>query len=101
MWLARNEALHQTEDSVCNAKRHDELNEEIDTIYDRKPNDRLLPHADVAFFRNKQELTKKYKLKKKENWVKDATMVIETYEGLINRRGLITDFMYIRRRRDG
>jgi len=54
------------------------VNEEIDKIYDKKPHDRLLPQADVAFFQNKQELTKKYKLKKKENWVKDATMVIET-----------------------
>jgi len=42
MWLARNEALHKTEDSVCNAKRHEELNEEIATIYNRKPHDRFL-----------------------------------------------------------
>jgi len=40
-------------------------------------------------------------LKKKENWIKYANIVIATYEGLMNCRGRITDYMYIRRRRDG
>lgn len=37
-------------------------------IYAKKPYNRLLPHADVAFSRNKKELTKKKsnKLKRKE-----------------------------------
>jgi len=55
MWLARNEALHHSE--------------EIDAIYKKKSYGRLLPHADVAFFRNKKERSKKLKMKKKENWV--------------------------------
>jgi len=81
--------------------KDDELNEKIEKIYEKKPNDRLLPHADVAFFKNKRDLAKKFKLKKKENWVQDANTVIETYEGIMKCRGRITDYMYIRRRRDG
>jgi len=64
--------------------RHDELNDEIKKIYEMKPHDRLLPHADVAFFKNKRDLAKKFKLKKKENWVQDTNIVIETYEGIMN-----------------
>jgi len=94
-------SIHNSEDSACNAKRHDELNEEIEKIYGKKPNDRLLPHADAAFFKNKRDRGKKFKLKKKENWVQDANTVIETYQGLMNCRGHITDYMYIRRRCDG
>jgi len=30
MWLARNNALHNSEDSACNAKRYEELNDEIE-----------------------------------------------------------------------
>ena len=79
-----------TEDSACNANRQGKLNKEINKIYAQRLHDRLLPHADMTFYRNKKELTKKkFKLKKKENCVKDANMVIATYEGLINRRGLI------------
>ena len=53
------------------------------------------------FFKNKRDRAKKFKLKKKENWVQDANTVIETYEGLMNCRGRITDYMYIWRRHDG
>jgi len=30
IWLARNDALHNSKDSACNAKRHEELNNEIE-----------------------------------------------------------------------
>jgi len=60
MWLARNDALHNSEDSACNAKRRDELNEEIEKIYEKKLLlDRLLPHADVAYFKNKRDIADK------------------------------------------
>jgi len=69
MWLVRNDALHHAEDSAaCNAKRHDELKEEIDAIFENKPHDRLLPHADVAFFKNKKELSKKFKERKRTGY---------------------------------
>ena len=66
IWLARNDALHNSKDSACNAKRHEELNNEIEKIYEKKSNNRLLPHADVLFFKNKRDRAKKFKLKKKE-----------------------------------
>ena len=48
------------------------------------------PHTeDSACNANRQDKLNKEINKKKENCVKDANMVIATYEGLINRRGLI------------
>ena len=51
LWITRNEALHQKEDSAANKKRHEELNGHIDEIYRTLPrNRRVLPASDRAFF---------------------------------------------------
>jgi len=102
MWHRRNKALHGDEDSEVNKLRHEELNQAIDEIYDEKPHDRLLPHADVEYFRKQTKLqAKKKKLISKEDWVKVAQIILRTYEGLMNRGGRITDYFYIQRHHDG
>ena len=49
MWRRQNKALHGDEDSEVNKTRHEELNAEINEIYNKKPHDRLLPHEDANF----------------------------------------------------
>ena len=94
--------LHKDEDSEVNKTAHIELlNNEINEIYEAKPPTRLLPHADVQFFKTKKDEAKKYKLQRKELWVRDAKRIIETYAQLSDNRGNLTHYMYIRRRRDG
>jgi len=102
MWKRRNNALHGDEDSEVNKARHEELDQAIDPIYDAKPHARLLPHADVDYFRKQTKLqAKKKKLISKEDWVKEAQTILRTYEGLMNRGGRITDYFYVQRHRDG
>ena len=101
MWKIRNTALHKDEDSEVNKTAHIELNNDIDEIYEAKPPTRLLPHADVQFFKTKKDETKKYKLQRKQLWVRDAKRIIATYAQLSDNRGNLTHYVYIRRRRDG
>jgi len=102
MWKRRNKALHGDEDSEVNKARHKELDQAIDAIYDAKPHDRLLPHADVEYFRKQTKLqAKKKKLISKEDWVKEAQTILRIYEGLMNRGGRITDYFNVQRHRDG
>jgi hypothetical protein len=63
-----------------------------------KPPDRLLPHTDA---KTKKEDVKKYKLQRRKNWVCDAQVIIQTYAVLSDQQGNLTNYVYIRRQRDG
>ena len=55
---------------------------DIDKAVNEKPPNKLLPHADANFLRTKKEDTKKYKLQRKKNWVRDAQVIFQTNAAL-------------------
>ena len=67
MWKTKNEAIHAKEDSDTNKKGHEELNLQIDQIFQSLPrNKRVLPASDRAFFAKGAQRTKEYRLQKKK-----------------------------------
>jgi len=101
MWQVRCTGIYGDEESDSNKALHIKLNSEIDEAVDAKPHNRLLPHEDANFFKTKKEDVKKYKLQRKKNWVRDAQKIIQTYAALSDNQGNLTNYVYIRRRRDG
>ena len=50
MWIHRNDILHQN-DNIVTDTDHEQINEQIQTIYERLPlNQRLLTHSEDKFF---------------------------------------------------
>jgi len=101
MWQVRCTGIYGDEESDSNKALHIKLNSEIDEAVDAKPHNRLLPHEDANFFKTKKEDVKKYKPQRKKNWVRDAQKIIQTYAALSDNQGNLTNYVYIRRRRDG
>ena len=82
MWLTRNEAIHNRQDSHYNKAKHKELDEEIGALYTRLPKSlRVFPQSDAAFFLNSKDKVKHYRLRKKIQWLKDATCLHNTFLG--------------------
>ena len=82
MWKTRNQILHRSsEDNIVLQTQHKELDEIIDNIYERKPHQRLMSHCDVSFFRKyDKDKVKKFKVKRKTNWVTSANLILTKYE---------------------
>jgi hypothetical protein len=79
MWKTRNEAIHNNEDSESNKKQHEELDQEITNIFRDLPYLRWMPSSDAAFFKRKKEKVKRYRLKRKELWVTEATQILNAF----------------------
>ena len=80
LWITRNEAVHQHEDSTANKKRHEELNGHIEEIYRTLPrNRRVLPASDRAYFSKGAQRIKNYRLRKKETWVDEAKRIRDAF----------------------
>ena len=79
MWRTRNEAIHKREESNFNTDRHKDLDDAITTIFNEIPNLRLLPPSEAAFFKRGAGRIKKYKIRRKELWVKDAKRIKEAF----------------------
>ena len=79
LWKARNEAIHQREDSNNNKKQHEALDHKISAIYKSLPALRLLPTCDAAFFKRGEIRTKKYRIRRKELWVEEATRIRDAF----------------------
>jgi hypothetical protein len=99
MWKTRNEAIHKKEDSALNTQRHEELDQDIDTIFgDRPRHSKFLPPCDAAFFRRGKERIKRYRVRKKEIWVNDAKRIIEAYNDSLDATSeAFLDFFVITR----
>ena len=82
LWETRNAAIHNREDSQCNIQKHQQLNQQIDTIYSKLPKSlRVFPRSDAAFFQRSKEHVKTYRLKRKELWIEDATRIHDAFLG--------------------
>jgi hypothetical protein len=81
MWATRNQVLHNTLDNHVHLLQHDVLNEQIDIIMAKKPHSRLMAHCDNMYFlkHTKEQITN-MKLKRKENWIAGAKLIITKYE---------------------
>ena len=77
--MTRNEAIHKREDSQYGDQRHRELDAQIDDIYSRLPNLRLMPTCDACFFKRPAERVKRYRLRKKDTWVMEATRIVDAF----------------------
>ena len=99
MWRIQNTGIHGDDESEGNKALHIELNSDIDEAIDAKPPNRLLPHEDANFFKTKKEDVDK--LQKKKYWVRDAQKIIQIYAALSDNQGNLTNYVYIRRQRDG
>ena len=59
MWKLRNEAEHKDKQSRVNKECNKKVDEQIDIIYDKLPNNlRIMPHDDMQFFSKKKEFRK-------------------------------------------
>ena len=80
LWITRNEAVHQHEDSTTNKKKHEELDRHIEEIYRSLPrNRRVLPASDRAYFSKGAQRIKKYRLSKKDTWVDEAKKIRDAF----------------------
>ena len=79
MWKTRNEAIHNNEDSELNKKQHEELDQEIINIFRDLPYLRWMPSSDAAFFKRKKERVTRYRLKRNELWVAEATQILNAF----------------------
>lgn len=80
LWKTRNDAIHKREDSHVNKHRHDELNSQIDSIYQNLPKSlRPFPQSDAAFFLYSRDRVKHYRIKKKEQWLDDANRILNAF----------------------
>ena len=79
LWKVRNEAIHRREESVNNKERHLALDLQITDIYQTIPSLRLLPTCDAAFFKRGATKTKRYRLRRKELWVEEATRIRDAF----------------------
>jgi hypothetical protein len=62
-----------------NKKQHAELDQEITNILRDLPYLRWMPSSDAAFFKRKKEKVKRYRLKRKELWVAEATQILNAF----------------------
>ena len=79
LWLTRNEAIHNREDSILQKEKHDTLDTAISDIFHSLPNLRLLPPCDASFFKSGKERIKRCRLRKKEQWVEDALRIRDAF----------------------
>ena len=79
LWLIRNEAIHNREDSILQKEKHDTLDTATSDIFQSLPNLRLLPPCDAAFIKRGEERVKRYRLLKKEQWVEDALHIRDAF----------------------
>ena len=79
IWKTRNEAIHNKEDSALNKKQHEEFDQEIDNIFRDLPYLRWMPSSDAAFFKRKKDRVKRYRIKRKELWVAEATQILNAF----------------------
>jgi len=81
MWKMRTQILHKSkEDNVVLLTQHKELDDIIDTIYERIPHQRLMSHCDSAFFKKyTKDKVKKFRIQRKTNWVTSANQVLTKY----------------------
>ena len=79
LWLTRNAAIHNREDSILQREKHDTLDTAITDIFHSLPNLRLLPACDASFFKRGIDRVKKYRLRKKEQWVEDALRIRDAF----------------------
>ena len=79
LWKVRNEAIHKREESENNKERHLALDLKITAIYQSLPSLRLLPTCDAAFFKRGETRTERYRLRRKELWVEEATRIRDAF----------------------
>ena len=79
LWKARNESLHQNENSTCNKEEHKQINETIKKFFDEVPNLRLLPPSDAAFFGRGMKRILDYRLTRKRKWIEDARRILDSF----------------------
>jgi hypothetical protein len=79
MWKTRNDAIHNKEDSTMNKEKHEDLDRDIDNIFRDLPPTGSMPTCDAAFFKRGADKIKRYRLRRKELWVADATRIQEAF----------------------
>ena len=81
LWITRCEAFHKQQDSSANKQRHDDLNRQIDEIYNKLPKSlRVFPQSDAAFFLKSKTKVKEYRVRKKEQ-IEDARRIHDAFLG--------------------
>lgn len=81
MWAIRNKIRHTNGNSQERQRQNDELNSEIDRIFEKKPHDRLMAHCDIRFFRkHTKESVKSMKIHRKTNWISGANLILLKYQ---------------------
>jgi hypothetical protein len=80
MWKRRNKELHEKESCEAKVKEHDQLNEKIDTIFNRKRtvSNRCMTHGAAAYFKKNKDILKKMRIKRKREWVRDAEEILDS-----------------------
>ena len=82
MWYSRNQQLHMNEDSRTNRERIEEIANKMDRIYERKraiPLGLLAP-GDRKYFRTSRLMIQRWRIIRKERWVRDAEAILSKYD---------------------
>jgi hypothetical protein len=81
MWEARNALRSKTVNHLEKFRILNDLNNDIDLIFNQKPHDRMMAHCDSSYFRkHSREQLKALKLHKKINWITGARLILAKYE---------------------
>ena len=62
-----------------NKRKHEDLDRDIDNIFRDLPPTGSMPTCDAAFFKRGADKIKRYRLRRKELWVADATRIQEAF----------------------
>ena len=60
------------------------LDEQIDTIFNKIPHERLLSFDARRFFRVKIDIIKRRRLRGKKRWIREATTILDKFHSELN-----------------
>jgi hypothetical protein len=82
MWKVRNSILHREPTNAILVHQHAELDEIIESIYQRKPHPRTMAHCDNQYFTkyNQAQIKNNENTKEKQTRIAGANLILTKYE---------------------
>jgi hypothetical protein len=81
MWDKHSSIKHQQQKNHDTTNQQVELNQEINTIFQKKTHDHVMAHCDLQYFRkHSKEKIKTMTIKRKTNWIAGANLILIKYK---------------------
>jgi hypothetical protein len=77
LWMYRNKRMNEHERDTGTGEDASILDKEIEEMYHKRPNERLLKQAERNFFRVPMTIVKNKTRKQKRKWLRDANIILD------------------------